>query len=218
MTRSLSSANQSALEQRRLVARDFLWVIARDRDTGNPQTVGFWSGASDVAADVINPDTGNAVSRNFYGSGTLISIDDIPLVSNTAVQNVTIRMSQIDDLVQQAFRLYDIRQARVEIYRGLFNPATRQMVAPAFCRFVGFVDLAEVTTPAENEEGGLTLTCASHTQELQRWNTDTRSNQSQDDREDGDRFYRHTVTTGEWEVYWGRKNGKVRGRRRKKRR
>lgn len=209
MPRNLSYENAVALAGRRLVPRDFLCIIARDRITAAPQSVGFWSGVGNVAAQVTHPDTGLPVNRTWYGTGTLISIGAIPMVSNITVQTVPIVMSQIDDLVQQAVRLYDLKQARVEVYRGLLDPDTRSMVSPAFCRFVGFVDEVEVKTPAENEAGSVTLTCASHTQELMRSNPDTRSDTSQRLRSETDNFFQDAPTVGEWEFFWGRKNGKV---------
>ncbi|MDI7923410.1 hypothetical protein [Ferirhizobium litorale] len=210
MSRNISAENALALAQRRLVARDFLWIVARDRTDNSPQTVGFWSDVGDVSADVIDPDTGLVETRNWYGSGTLIGIDAIPMVSNITVQPVKIVMSQLDDLVQQAVRLYDCKQARVEIFRGLLDPETRLMVAPAFCRFVGFVDDIEITTPPENDAGAVTLTVNSHTQELMRANPDTRSDASQRLRSSTDNFFQDAPTVGEWEFFWGRKNGKLR--------
>ena len=207
--RSISGPNQAALAARELVARDFLWIVARNRTTGVPENVGFWSDVGDVSAEVLNPDTGQVNTRAFYGSGTLISISDIPLVSNITVQTVTIDMSQIDELVEQAIRLYDVRQARVEIFRGLFNPATRQMVGPAEPRFVGFVDEVQIDTPSENEAGSARLTCKSHTQEMTRSNSDTRSDASQRLRSANDNFYQDTAVVSDWELFWGSQKGVV---------
>ena len=209
MPRNISAENAAALAARRLVPRDFLWLVARDRATGNPQTVGFWSDVGDVSAQVINPDTGAVNTRTWYGSGTLIAIDAIPMVSNITVQPVTIVMNQIDELVNQAVRLYDCKQARAEIFRGLLDPDTRKLVAPAFCRFVGFVDEVEIRTPPESDAGSVTLTCNSHTQELMRFNPDTRSDASQRLRSATDNFFQDASTVGEWEFFWGRKNGKL---------
>lgn len=209
MTRSISTENQAALEARQLVARDFLWLVVRNRTTGADVTEGLWSDVGNVTASVIDPDTGLEDSRDWYGSGTLVKISDIPLVSNLTVQNVTIHLSQIDDRINDLVRLYDAKQGRVEIYRGLFNPGTRQMVAPAECRFVGFIDQIDIQTPSENEEGGVTLTCASHTQEITRANTETRSDAHQKIRSSTDNFFQDTSTAGEWEVFWGSVKGKV---------
>jgi len=207
--RLLPSAITNALAARQLVARDFLWIIARDRESGNPAAVGFWSDVGNVSAEVIHPDTGNADTRQFYGSGTLISITEIPLVSTLEAQSVTITMSQIDDMVAEAVRLYDCKQARVEIYRGLFSPQTRKLVSPAELRFLGFVDGIEIKTPVENEAGAVTLTCASHMQEITRSNPDTRSDASQKLRSFSDNFYQDTAVVGDWELFWGQTNGKI---------
>jgi hypothetical protein len=207
--REMSAENYAALQARRLVARDFLWLVVRTLDTGLPFGYGFWSDVGNVNAQVLNPDTGLAESRNFEGSGSLIQISDIPLVANLTVQNTTISMSQIDEGVANIVRGYDLKQARVEIYRGLFDPDTRQMVAPAFSRFIGFVDNVVITTPKEGEEGSVELTCASHTQEVTRSNPDTRSQDSQALRLSGDGFFKDTTTVGDWEFFWGRNTGKV---------
>lgn len=191
------------------MARDFIWFVVRNRETGLPVTDGLWSDVGNISAQVINPDTGLPDMRDWYGSGTLVAIDDIPMVANLTVQNVRARLSQIDDHINTLIRLYDTKQARVEIYRGLFDPDSREMVAPAECRFVGFVDLVEIETPSENEEGGVTLTCASHTQEITRSNPDTRADASQRLRSATDNFFQDSSTAGQWEVFWGSQRGVV---------
>lgn len=207
--RSMSAGNQTALAARQLVARDFLWIVARNRSTGAPESVGFWSDVGNVTAEVLDPNSGQIKSRAFYGSGTLIAISDIPYVTGITVQSVQIDMSQIDEIVEQAVRLYDLKQARVEIYRGLFDPNTRQPVAPAEPRFVGFVDEVNVKTPSENDAGSTTLTCKSHTQEMTRSNPDTRSDASQKLRDPTDNFYQDTVVVPDWELWWGSEKGVV---------
>lgn len=209
MTRYIPPENLLALQSRQLVARDFLWLVVRNRSTGAQVTEGLWSDVGNVSAQVINPDTGLVDTRDWYGSGTLVAIDDIPMVSNLSVQNVNIRLSQIDDRIADLVRLYDAKQGRVEIYRGLFDPESRQMVAPAECRFVGFIDQISIVTPSENEEGGVTLTCASHTQEMTRGNPDTRSDATQKLRSPTDNFFQDASTTGDWEFFWGSEKGKV---------
>ena len=208
--RDISGANYDALQDRRLVARDFIWFQVRDLTTGAPVTDGYWSDVGDVNAEIIDPDTGNIDTRPFAGAGSLISISDIPLVSNLTVQNVTVTLSQVADRVNELVRGYDCKQGRVEIYRGLFDPDTRQMVAPAEPRFVGFIDQAPITTPAEGASGDVTLTCTSNTSELTRFNTDTRSDASQQLRSAGDDFFTDVAVVGTWQQFWGRAGGVVR--------
>ena len=205
--RSISAENLAALQAGRLVARDFLWIVARDRLTGAPVPDGMWSDVGNVSAEIVNPDTGGIESRDWTGSATLVQISDIPLVSTLAVQNVTVRLSQVSDHVNTLVRTYDCKQARIEIYRGLFDPGTRQLVAPAECRFVGFVDEPEILTPKEGEEGYVEFTCASHTQEMSRSNPDTRSDASQQLRRAGDDFFADAAVVGDWEFFWGKAQG-----------
>jgi hypothetical protein len=205
--RAISLENQAALAARTLVARDFLWFVARDPTTGNPVSVGFWSDLENVSAFVLNPDTLLPVTRNYYGAGSLIEIDDIPSVSVIQVQDVHIRMSQLDEMVELAVRGYDLKQARVEIHRGLFDPVSRNLVAPAIVRFVGFVNLVEIHTPRENEDGYVDITCVSHTQELVRSNPATRGYEDQIRRQAGDTFFKDAAVVPEWDLQWGEERG-----------
>lgn len=207
--RSISSENLAALSARKLVPADFFWIEVRDRSSGAKVQDGQWSGTGIITAQVVDPRTGGAATRTFYGTGTLTSISDIPLVHNITVQSVTVKMSQINERVEELVRQYDARQAPVQIFRGLFDPDTRQLVAPAMARFVGFVDKQEITTPAEGENGGITFTCKSHTQEMTRSNTDTRSHESQQLRLLGDAFFKDVAVVGEWEQSWGKESGRV---------
>lgn len=207
MVRYFSSTLQNALTNRSIVFRDFLWLIARNRSTGNPYPYGFWSDAGSVTVQVINPLSQQAVTRSFEGAGTLISISDIPAVSNLTVQNITIEMSQISPAVAAVVRGYDLKQARVEVFSGYFDPSTRALLEPAFCRFQGFVDQSEIRTPKEGEAGSIVLTCNSHLAELTRSNPDTRSHATQLHRSSSDGFFQDVAAVGEWNVEWGRHSG-----------
>lgn len=207
--RNLSPENYAALQARQLVARDFLWLVARDRSTGASFSYGFWSDVGDVQAPVLNPNTGLAEPRNFEGSGTLIQISDIPLVANLTVQTIDVTMNQIDEAVNNIVRGYDLKQGQVEVYRGLFSPVSRQLVAPAVNRFIGYVDQIEISTPKEGEDGAVKMTCVSHSQEFTRYNPGTRSHEDQKKRDPNDDFFVDASTIGEREHFWGQKTGKV---------
>src|SRR4051812_22077254 len=151
MTRSLSEENYLALQSRNLVARDFVWFVVRNRSDGSPVTDGYWSDVGQLTASVVDPETGGTQSRTWFGADGLISISDIPLVSTLTVQHVTITLSQVSDRINDLVRTYDCKQGQVQIFRGLFDPLTREMVGPAFPRFVGFIDEAPIRTPKEGE-------------------------------------------------------------------
>lgn len=205
--KAFSSTLQNALLNRTIIFRDFLWLIPRDMSTGNPAPYGFWSGAGNISAQVINPLSGSAVTRNFEGAGALISISDIPAVSTLEPQEVSIHISQLNDDAQSVVRGYDLKQGRVEIYSGYFDPVSRALLEPAFCRFQGFVDFVEVHTPKEGDDGSIDLTCSSHSSELRRTNPDTRSHDSQQLRLAGDGFFKDVTAVGDWNIFWGQKQG-----------
>lgn len=209
MTRSLPPETVAALEAPALVARDFLRLVVRRRDNGNLVSENLWSDVGVYTASIIDPDSGLEIEYDWTGVRGMVQISDIPLVSNLTVQTVTISLSQVDSNIDRIIREYEAKQGRVEVYRGLFDPVSRQMVAPAQCRFVGFIDTVEVKTPAEGDEGGVTLSCVSHTQEFTRANTETRSDASQRLRDPIDAFYKDTATVSEWELFWGSKKGVI---------
>lgn len=208
--RDISTANHDALAQRILMPRDFIWFVVKDRTTGAAVTDGYWSDIGSITAPLVDPDTGGTITRTFVGAGSLIQISDIALVSNITVQNITVHLSQVADRVQNLVRGYECKQGRVEIYRGLFDPASRKIVAPAMPRFVGTIDEAPITTPKEGENGDVTLTCTSNTAELTRFNVDTRSDASQRLRSASDDFFVDSAVVGTWQHSWGRASAEVR--------
>ena len=121
--RVIPVSTQALLEAQTLVVRDFMRITGRVRATGAPITEAFWSDVGDVNAQVMDADTGLAVAYDFKGVGALIAIDPIPMVSNLTVQEIEVKFSQLDDRINELLRVYDIRQAKVEIYRGEFDPA-----------------------------------------------------------------------------------------------
>jgi hypothetical protein len=211
MTRTVSSEVYTALQARSLELRDFLWLQVKDRTTGAAVTDGYWSDVGQTTVDVIDPETGGSTSRTFFGAGSLIQISDIPLVSNLTVQNVTITLAQCADRVNDLVRTYECKQGKVQIFRGIYDSATQTLVAPAPPRFVGFIDDIDILTPKEDEDGSVTLTCISHTQEMTRANSDTRSDASQKVRAAGDDFYADTTVVGGWQFFWGKASGTATG-------
>lgn len=209
MTRSIQAANHEALKSRRLESRGFVWFVVRDRASGAPVYDGYWSDSGTIDAEVIDPLTGGIVTRQLVGANTLIAISDVALVSTITVQTVTVTLSQCADRVIDLVQRYQCKQGRIEVHRALFDPDTRLQVAPAEPRFVGFIDDIDVVTAAENQDGGVTLRCVSHTQEMTRSNPDTCCDASQRLRDPDDEFCVDMATVGEWRMEWGSAGGAV---------
>jgi hypothetical protein len=206
--RSASPAIVTAIGELVCVARDFIWMEPRHRVTGDREGFGFWSDVGNVSAQVVSGATYQLVTRLYVGAGTLIAVEGIPLVNDISVRNTEAQVSQVADEVMIALREYDPDQAPIEIHRGWFDPLTRNLVAPPEPLFVGFIDHVDIPTPPEGQSGAVKLSLANHTRELTRTNTEKRSDESQKLRS-GDRFYQHTSTVGEWEIFWGSENGKM---------
>lgn len=206
--RSLDPAEMAAIAARTVVARDLVVITVKDRITGNASDVGFWSDAGPFSCLVKNGRTGLVEGKAFVG-GALVSIGDIPLISDISVRTVDVVLSGIDASVIDATRTFDARNAPITIYRGYLNPDTLELVAPAKSRFIGFIDEAPVVTPAEGGAATVTLSCASHTRELTRKNPDVRSHESQILRKSDDDFFHDTSVVGDWELWWGKEKGRV---------
>ncbi|UGA45951.1 hypothetical protein HU230_0007910 [Bradyrhizobium quebecense] len=206
----IPSDYRTALAAGRLVARDFIWFVVRDRTTGAPVSDGYWSDLGSTTVDVIDPESGLVANRTFAGASSMISISDIPLVSTLTVQNVTVKLSQVSDRVNELVRGYDCKQGKVQIFRGLFDPDTNVMVGPAAPRFAGTIDEAPITTPPQGEIGDVSLSCTSNTQELTRSNPDTACDASQRLRSSTDNFFADVAVVGQWQQFWGKAGGPIR--------
>lgn len=200
---SLDSAEITALQQPVIDSRNFVWITGKERESPFASyNFGFWSDGGSFTGNVVDGLTGSTVSRSFAGGG-LVSVGSIPRTSDLAVRRVEVVLSAIDADAENAFRTYNIRQAPIQIYRGIFTPGTFTLVAAAKPVFVGFVDEAPVITPAEGGAAKVTLRCVSHTVELTRKNPAVRSHESQILRSATDNFYQDTATAGDREVPWG---------------
>lgn len=185
-------------------ARDFIWITVRDRDTGDPHSEGYWSDVTDVQAEVVDPATGATVTRLFYGGAGLIEVAPITMAANLVVQTLEIVLSQLDDRVAELIRGYDPKQGRLTIFRGVINPQTGALLAPAAPIFYGRINEVEIETPAEGGEGGVTVRCVTATQEMTRSNPATRSDTDQRRRSATDNFFQDAGTAGQLEIFWGR--------------
>lgn len=200
-----TAAQLTAIAEGTVKFREFIYFWPRDLDTGNPVQFGFWSGVGTFTASVEDGDTGSPVSRNFIGAGDLVRISPIIYRAGFEAQSLQVSMSGIAEAGVTMLRGYDMRRARVDIYRGVFTPGTLGQVDRAPCRFTGFVDGSEVVIPEEGGEGGFNLTLRQHTAELRRTSTEKRSDSSQRKRDAADGFYQHTASVGDWEIVMGRR-------------
>lgn len=207
--RSIDSATIAYLQARAgVVARQLLWIVAKNRDTGDPEEIGFWDDLDTLTMSVISGEDGSTVSRTYIGAGALLEIDAIPLVSDLSVRTISVSLSGVSTEVAEAVRTYDPRLAAVEIHRALFDTETRELIAPPIPHFVGRINRLDIPTPEVGGDAVITAEVVSHTRELTRSNPAKRSDETQKLRS-GDRFRRYTGVANKWDVFWGEKKASV---------
>lgn len=207
--RDLNTAVVTHLQSRKgVIPRDFVWITAKDRNTGTPESTGFWNGDDTVTLDVISGLSGLPETRTYIGWGDLGKVDSIPLVSDLTIRTINISVSHLSAAVQQMIRGYDVRLAPVEVHRGFFDLDTRNIIAAPRPRFLGYVNGAGIETPPVGGEGAARLAVVSHTRALTKTNSAKRSDETQK-RRSGDRFRRYSDVAGQWTFFWGEKKGKL---------
>jgi len=184
-----------------ITSRDLVYFFVRSLDGESTTQFGFWNGLDTVTISVLRGDTGLSQSRVYHGDGSLISMDRIPLTSDLTVRTVKVVLSQLHATVQDMVRGYDIRGAKVEIHRGVFDPQSNALVGAPICHFVGKVNKAPIQTPAVDQEGSISIDVVSIVRELTRINPAKKSDETQK-RRSGDRFRRYAGVANV-PVWWG---------------
>lgn len=178
--------------------RLLFWVIAKNRTTGLPETLGLWNGEDEASFTV------DGVARTYLGAGGLIGIDAITSEMGLQVRMHTVRLSTADMRVINALRGYDARLAPAEIHRVFTDPDSHLPIDPPHRVFRGWVDKVVLPRPALGEESAIRITLASNARSL----TMTLSTKYSDEamkRRSGDRLFRYADISGAVPVYWGEK-------------
>lgn len=214
MVRQIDAATLAAIENSTsLVIRDFVWFQAKDRSTGDPVEIGLWTDVDTVTANVIDPNTGLAVARNYTGDGSIVSLGIIPEVIDLTIQSVSISLSNIHPIVNTLIRTNNARHAPVQIHRGFLDPVSHALVSEPLPQFVGMVNEIEVNTAEAGGEGEVSMTLVSQVRELTRTFGGRRSDTTQKLRNSGDDFRVYTGVAGQWEreIRWGEESPATNG-------
>ncbi|QIG67369.1 hypothetical protein EVB39_040 [Rhizobium phage RHph_TM3_3_9] len=181
--------------------RDFVWV----QTVTGLNEFGFFSDIDPVVSvPVISGQTGLPVTREYYGAGALRSVDVITLSVGLNVYTIGIQLSNLHPVVNDMVRGHDVRNARIEIHRGIIDPATGQLADPPMLHFMGTVNKADPRRGRTGAEGSIELTATSITNELTRTNP-AKFSDATIRRRSGDRFCRYVDVMGDVRLYWGAK-------------
>ncbi|KRA42089.1 hypothetical protein [Devosia sp. Root635] len=198
----------TALASGAIVVRDILTVAGKTLG-GSPAEWAFWTGEDNVAVNLLPLGETTPVSRNVVGGGTLLNVPAIVDAIGIEARSVAFGLDHITDAAGGPMDMVygnNVRVARVEMHRALFDPATWNLVATPVLIFAGRVDGAAVDDAAAGGEGGLSLDAISSAIDLTRTNPAMESDEQQR-RRDGDRFRKDSDTAGQIERWWGQAKG-----------
>ena len=187
-----------------IVAHVLIWILARNRDTGAQEAIGFWTG-DDHQTFVVE-----GQSRSYFGAGDVLEVPPITSEDGLQVRMHSFGLASLAPEVAMALRGYEPRLAAVEVHRALFYSSTGAQAANPHRVLTGWIDEAQITTPASGDQGSATITVASSARALTRTLPICKSDAQQRLRA-GDRFRRHVDVSGSVDVVWGARRGKVGG-------
>lgn len=197
MSRPYSSATSAYFASRTGTdAHGLVWVEARNRDTGQIEAAGFWTG-DDVRVFVID-----GVARTYYGAGAAIDIDPIKRAAGLQVRTQRIRFAGVTPEVRTYMRVYDLRHGTIEIHRALFHPLTGNLVDEPHRLFAGYVDKIRWPTPIKGGTASVEVEAASAARALATPLTRKRSDASLRARAPGDAF-RQYASIDDVSTKWG---------------
>jgi hypothetical protein len=185
-----------------IIQRDLVSIVGKHRSTGAERMFCFWSGLDTYAINVVSGETGAVVSRDFVGDGSIIRVGKTTRRSGLEYKNKTITLSMAHPEVELMVRGYDLRMAPIEFHVGILDPASHLFAANPVVDYMGFINEPNDVRPAPGSEGGVTLSCLSHSVELTNINPLRRAHVVQNQRS-GDGLYKYLSIISEVNVTWG---------------
>lgn len=195
--RTYDSPTITALQTRAgVIARVLIWVTARNRGTGVPETLGLWTGGYDRSFTI------GGSPRLYAGAGAVTKISPLTMQSGLGVRMQRVTLSPLSQQVVDLIRTYDARFAPVEIHRALFSTDDNSLIAEPHRVYKGFIDEVEVKQAEVGGEATCDISLASTARLLTRTLPLKKSDATQQLRS-GDRFRRYVDVSGSVDVWWG---------------
>ncbi len=197
--RDFSSATLAALQSRGgIVARVLIWVEAKNRASGETETMGLWNGADHQTFTV------GGEERGYFGAGNVSEAPPVSMAVGLDVRMYRLQLAPLTPEVVQLIRGYDARFAPVEMHRVLFDPVTRRPVDAPHRIFRGYIDEIDITEPEGGGDARCEVIMATSARALTRVLALKKSDEVQSRRQ-GDRFRRYADISGVVDVWWGEK-------------
>lgn len=177
-----------------------IWLQVRDRATSAPVSLGYWTGPDDQTLTVAG------AARLYYGAGAALEIEDIEGGVGLDIRYLRARLA-IRPETEQAIRAHDPRLAPVEIHTLACALDSWLPVAPPRRVFLGQVNEAPITLPAEGGAAAIELRMASNARALTRtlplFKSDAELQRRTPPGGAPDSFRRYLATTGLRQIGWG---------------
>lgn len=183
-----------------LRVRHLVWIEAKNRETGSPETLGLWNGG---AARVFNI---GGTDRTYQGAGGLLGLDSIVSNIGLQVRRHTIAISRIPPEVVNLIHLYDARLAPVEAHRVFFDSEKGVQIGDPVRVLKGTIDEMPVPRPPIGGSQTIRMTVASASRSLTRTLTSKKSDEAQRRAFPGDRGREYAGVSGAVRVSWGEKD------------
>ena len=192
------AAAQEQLEERRGTdARVLMWIRAKNRETGTPEAIGFWSG-DDHQEFMIGGEL-----RSYFGAGAVLDTPPIVVEPGFAVRNYRVLIPPFTEEAKTLFQEYEPRLAEVEIHSVVLDIDTGDQMGTPKRMFKGFLNEApqEIGKKGGNSQTELVFVTAARrltfTLPLKRSSAELQL------RDPSDRGREYSDVAGEWIVRWG---------------
>jgi hypothetical protein len=203
MTLAINAAAQAQRELRAGFAVHYLvWIDAKNRDTGQVQGVGFWTGWRSENITVTDQFSGVVQTLPFQ-AGALIKVKDLRFESGLNIRPVTISLSRLNESVLVAMMEYEPRGAPIQLWKRTYNTNGVPLGVEALDK--GSVNKAPSEHPAGGGEWTIEAEFVSDVRSLTVTSTGSKSNESQKKRM-GDLIRQHKTVAADWTVHWGTKD------------
>jgi hypothetical protein len=160
--RAVNAAAQGLRETRGGLAERFMiWIEARNRASNAVEGLGLWTGEDTEETTALDLWTNATVTRMYQGAGGLLAVTGLQHTAGLEVRPVHVTLSALDATVTLAVRDFDVRGARVQIWRRTLSAETGLPVGAPEPAFMGFVNRAPIPRPAAGGLATIELECVS---------------------------------------------------------
>lgn len=195
---SIDPSLQQQLEERRGTdAHVLLWIEAKNRDTGAPETIGFWTG-DDHQEFLINGEI-----RTYFGAGDVIDTPAIIASKGFQVRYYRVTLPPLVDEVKMLMRQFEPRLAPVELHSCALDIDSGTLLAEPVRMFKGFLNEAPEELGKKGGQSRTELVLVTSSRNLTLALPLKRSSSELQRRNPSDLGREYSDVAGDWVVPWG---------------